>query len=336
MPLEVGPLPPGMANDSVQGCAACHPQVADQWALGPHAAGPSPALIEAARGQPACLSCHLPLASQHESLYDYDGGRLDRPVPRPNPGFEATLAIEAVTCGACHLRDGAVAVGTPEAAAAAAPHPMVYADRLVESEACASCHQLSWPGADQPLYDTFGEWERSGFAEMGITCQGCHMLGAADGSLGADHEVHLDPGRAVSVLLEAPTLKLVRGGAPLPAKLTLQNTGAGHAFPTGSPFRAVRLEAALVRTAEPGSADDALRMPQLTVDLARRVSPEPPFGLEADTRLQAGEARAFEVPLALPQEVPPGAWQLEVSLVRTVRGAPTERLVARRWSLEVE
>jgi hypothetical protein len=342
LPVDVGAPPAGLANGSAQGCAACHPQVADRWASGPHAVGPTEALLEAARGRPACLSCHLPLASQHDTLYAYEGGHLDRPVPQQNTAFQATLAIEGVTCAACHVRDGAVVVPTEAAAAAAAPHPMVFAERLATSEACAACHQLAWPGADQPLYDTFGEWERSGFAQMGITCQGCHMLGAADGSLGADHRVAVDAGRALSVLLEAPKLSVVRGGAPVAARLTLQNTGAGHAFPTGSPFRGAQVEVALVRTPSAATLEDPLsleplRLEQLSVELSRRVAPEPPFALEADTRLQAGESRSYDLSLALPQEAPPGRWRLVVTVARTVRGAPTEpALVERSWALEVE
>ncbi|MEQ1508102.1 MAG: multiheme c-type cytochrome, partial [Myxococcota bacterium] len=241
LPLDPGGAAVGVANPSAQACAACHPDIADQWARSAHAGPPSRALRDAAVGMPACLGCHLPLTSQHEQLYAYDGGRIDRAVAADNLAFDPTLTIEGVTCAACHVRDGAIAVSTDVAASHAAPHRMVWAKALGDSDGCAACHQLAWPGSPEPLYDTFGEWKRSGFAEAGITCLGCHARGGADGAVGADHAMVAEPARAVSVLLGASTLRLVRGGAPLPVSITLQNTGAGHAFPTGTPFRGVRM-----------------------------------------------------------------------------------------------
>ena len=335
LPVDAGGPPEGLANDSAQGCAACHPNAVDRWREGPHATPPTAALLDAAIGLPACTSCHLPLAAQHEAQYRYPGGRLDRAESTPNPAFRATLVNEGVTCASCHLRDEAIVVATEVAAAAAAPHRMVFSDTLSSSEACAACHQLSWPGAHDPLYDTYGEWKRSGFAAIGISCQGCHMLGAADGSIGADHRVAVDPARAVSVLLEAPTLSLVRGADPVDATLTLQNTGAGHAFPTGTPFRGVRLDVALVRPADPGG--DPFRVGLTEAQLHRDFDPAPPFSIVGDTRLQAGESRDYRLAIALPADAPAENWRLVVRLVRTLRGEPTRTiLVERSWELAVE
>lgn len=341
LPLDQGPLPAGLANPSAQGCAACHPVAAAQWAASGHARPPGPALREAAVGLPACLACHLPLTEQQPELFTYDAGRADRPVGRPNPAFAATLRIEGVTCGACHVRDGAIAVATDVAAAKQAPHPLVYAEALATSEACAACHQLSWPGAPEPLYDTFGEWKRSGFAAIGVTCQGCHMLGAAEGGIGADHRFDVDPARAVSVLLDAPTLTWTRGAAPVRVTVTLQNTGAGHAFPTGTPFRGMRLRASLV----PPDGSGAAPIDVLAVDLARRIDPAPPFAPIEDTRLQAGEYRRYDLDLSLPDTAVAGQWRLRVTVGRTLilpagslvppGGDAGEIVVDKAWELEV-
>lgn len=328
LPFDGGPAPPGLANPTAQGCAACHPGANEGWARSAHAGPPSAALVGAAAGMPACLGCHLPLTAQHTVLYGMDG---DRPVPQPNPTFDATLWLEGVGCAACHLRDGVVVTAdtvTP------APHPSIRAPELGSSAGCAACHQLSWPGATAPLYDTWGEWERSAFAAAGVRCQDCHLLDAAEPAR-PDHAMAADPERAVSVLVALPGLTLTRGAPPVPATVTLQNTGAGHAFPTGSPYRGVRLEAWL--EGPPDKKGVPLRGPDaLASDLAQHVAPEPPFAITEDARLPAGGSRAWDLPLALPADAPAEGWTLRVVLRRTVLGEPQDPpFVDRRWPLTV-
>lgn len=314
-PLETGPVD-GLVHTSAQVCAACHPVVVDQWTHSGHAGSPSAAMREAAVGEPGCLGCHLPLASQSE----------------PGPAFDATLAIEGVTCAACHIREGAVVTGDPAAATRDATHGLVYSDALSRSEGCAACHQLTWPGASEPLYDTYGEWKRSGFADLSISCLDCHLYGGADGAVGADHGLALDPARAVTVRLDVPSLRLVRGAAPIGGEVSITNTGAGHDFPTGSPFRAVLVRVSL----EPPGGEPGAEL--LSAELARRITPEAPFRTESDTRLAPGEGRSYPVSLSVPFDAPPGAWTLRVVLVRAVWGEPAEGapLVERSWPVVVE
>jgi hypothetical protein len=218
-------------------------------------------------------------------------------------------------------------------AVTAAPHPSIRSPELASSAGCAACHQLSWPGAAAPLYDTWGEWERSAFAAAGVRCQDCHLLDAAEPSR-PDHAMEAAPERAVSVLLAVPGLTLTRGAPPVAATLTLQNTGAGHAFPTGSPFRGVRLEAWL--EGPPDRKGVPARVDGVVADLAQRVSAEPPFAVTEDARLPAGGSRAWDLPLALPADVPTEGWSLRVVLRRTVLGEPRDPpFVDRRWPLTV-
>lgn len=336
LPFDPGPDPDGLASASAQVCAACHPAVHAAWEDSVHARGPSAALLESSVGMPGCVGCHLPLTAQQDTLWTYDPGRIDGATPTPNPAFRATLAVEGVTCAACHVRDGAVVVGTEAAAAKASPHRTVFSDKLATSDACAPCHQLSLPGASAPLYDTWGEWKRSGFAEIGISCQGCHLQSAADGGLAADHRMPSDPARAVTILLDTPTLHAVRGGAPLPVTITLQNTGAGHAFPTGTPFRGVRVRVALEGPPGDGGAPRIAGTPTV-VDLQRRVEPAPPFATLEDTRLGAGESRKLTAALVLPADVPAGGWSIRVTLHETLKGVEDgPPFVDRRWNLTVD
>ena len=136
---------------------------------GSHAQPPSDVLLDAVAksGLTGCLSCHRPLASQHDTQPIWS--TADEPG-RPQAGFNPTLQRESVTCAACHIRDARVAVQTEEAARGTGPHVVAWADDLGSPESCAACHQLTWPGANVPLYDTFGEWQRSAWAAAGVGC----------------------------------------------------------------------------------------------------------------------------------------------------------------------
>lgn len=336
LPVDPGGVPKGLANLSAQGCNACHFQAHDEWEGSAHANGwASTAFREAveAAGTPACTVCHQPLAAQHSDLVTYDAGDINRPLLSPNPRFDATLATEGVTCATCHVRDGQI-VGSHDVKA---PHATVRTDELRSAKLCATCHQLTWPGADQPFYDTFGEWERSPQAKAGIVCQDCHMGAGAGARVGTDHAVANDPARAVSVLVDLDSVRLTRGSPAVDLAITLQNTGAGHSFPTGTPYRGVRLEAALVgpvgKKGEMGPWPSAT----FTADLARKLAAEAPWATLADTRIPAGGEARFDWKVALPHEAPAGDWSLRVTLIETVSGKPSgEPFVVRTLPLTVD
>lgn len=327
LPLDPGPVPAGLASMSAQACNACHYAAHDGWVRSPHATGWRAAdWVAAVRdvGTPACASCHLPLRDQHGERWGFDDDRVDHPIRSPNPTWDATLAIEGVTCAACHVRDGVVLSSHPPNLDQTAPHPLAWAPDLTRSEGCAACHQLTWPGADVPFYDTFGEWQRSPHAVAGITCQDCHLSpGAAERSLGPDHGMQAAAGRAVSVLVDLPAATLTRGGAVMEVTVRLQNTGAGHAWPTGSPFSGARLSVALV-------GPDGTQVPVGDAPLARQIDTIPPYSTLRDTRLAPGEERTVAFPLSLGQDKPAGDWNLTVGIVRTVRGVDRAEPVIRR------
>ncbi len=249
-PVDLGPLPPGLANVSAQACAACHVSVHDEWAGSGH-----------------------------------HGGWLD-------PLF----------------LDGTRAA--PEA-----PHPVAVSSELGTSAFCGTCHQLAWPGADQPFYDTYGEWERSAWAYAGVQCQDCHMpptAGVATAGRFADHASHtvaVDPARAVSVLVGLPGSALTRGES-LAATVRVQNSGAGHAFPTGTPFAHVLLVAELL-----DSEGERVGEP-LAHRLRRQVTPEPPYTTVEDTRLPAGGEVLLDHAVELSQKAAAGIGAYRVTLAR--------------------
>ena len=313
--MDIDELPPGLASLSAQGCNACHFEVHDGWEssmhANAHAREPFRSALASVDGSPMCSSCHLPLAvQQSQLLVEYDGGALGEARLKQNPSWDATLASEGVTCAACHVRDGAV-VGTRPVESG--PHPVSVSDELGESGMCASCHQLTWPGADEPLYDTYGEWSRSKVAEVGIQCQDCHMppksglVTAGRFEAHADHAVVADPARALTVQIDLESPDVQRGEATSIA-LTLRNTGAGHAFPTGSPFSHV-----LVRVTIDGA--EPLTEP-FEHALQRVVELEPPYAVGEDTRVPSGGEVALDLELTVPQDAEAGAAHVVVAFVR--------------------
>lgn len=334
LPVAVVELPDGLPNLSAQSCNACHWQAHDDWADSAHArAWRDPvfqAAVSRAGNATACRGCHLAMANQHAWLATgYLEGDVTRPNLSPNPAWDATLMSEGVTCATCHVREGTV-LGTH--ANDKAPHPVVVSEELGQPELCATCHQLTWPGADQPFYDTYGEWKASAYAAAGVRCQDCHMpprAGLATATRFAaspSHSFTADERRALSVLLQ-PERGEVQRGQPWKFRLRVQNTGAGHHVPTGSPFKSVVIEVALL-----DAAGKALATP-LQHTLARKVEDAPPWRTLTDSRLAAGSQLDIDHVFLVDQKKKAGSATLRVSLVQPDR--PAETVVLQEIPLNV-
>lgn len=317
LPLDLGPPVRGLANASAQGCRACHPVAHDGWSGGPHGGPLSGRMVEAVAeaSTTACTTCHLPLVEQHDEQPQWT--RTSEPGPF-NPEWSATLRGEGVTCVACHVREGRIAVATEAAARRVAPHPMAHAPDLGDERACAACHQLTWPGADRPLYDTVGEWSRSAWRAAGVDCIDCHFASAQE------HSGPPARARAWSMLVRPTRRRIVRGSAPWSTTILLQNTGAGHSMPTGTPFRGYRLTATIT---EPGRTESVAGIGELIADLGRTLEPDPPYATQSDTRLPAGGERSYTYAVAWPVDRKAGRYDLVVQLWRTHRSAVTEPAV---------
>lgn len=336
LPLDPGPLAPGLASASAQACNACHWEAHDGWSGSAHAAAHEDSAFRAAVatvGTPACQGCHQPLSVQYPALTHFDVGDPNRPLSAPNPVWDATLAAEGVTCVACHLRDGVILAPRPPRGPA--PHPIRVAEQLGASETCAGCHQLSWPGEDKPFYDTWGEWSRSPQAAVGIQCQDCHMAPGAGRDAVPDHSLDASFGRGLSLHVQPSTDVFVRGGPALGVTLTARNTGAGHSLPTGSPWGSVRITARWVREVKPGVWE-----PQgapFHAELARRFEPTPPYRTLSDTRLAPGQAAEFTWEATLDAKAPAGSWAIEAFAQRHVMGEARDApVLLRRVPIRVE
>lgn len=323
LPVSLEVVPSGLANLSAQSCNACHWSAHDQWADTPHAsawhASSYQAALQRAGNTTACSQCHLPLTNQHAQIAtSYIDEDLSRPVFVDNPAWDPTLMAEGVGCAACHVRGNTI-LGVREAPGA--PHPVTPSAELTSSTMCATCHQLSWPGGDRPFYDTYGEWERSAYAKAGVSCQDCHMppvaapVAASKFAGQASHSFTADTARAVSALVSLSGHHIQRG-EPMTIDLRLQNTGSGHHFPTGSPFKAYQiigdvLDAEGTRLAEP-----------FFYELARSVEEIPPYLTLSDTRLPAGGEVALSWTATVPQDATAQDGVIRISVQSTQASGP--------------
>lgn len=332
LPVVLDQLPAGIASLSAQSCNACHWTAHDTWATSAHAnawADPNFRVAYAAAGNATvCVSCHLPVAAQHDQIAAaYTGGNVARPELIANPSFDAALMSEGVTCVACHVRDGVV-LGTRTSARS--PHPLVASTELSSSEMCATCHQLSWPEGDRPYYDTFGEWKASAYATAGVECSDCHMApGAGQRQPGVTGFVASHGGDATLVRALTTLVKLERASitrnTPTTVGVTLINSGAGHTVPTGNPHKAYVIEVVLL------DANGKELAPPHLITLRRTVEATAPYRTIADERIAAQESKTWNATFTPASKGAPG---LGAVVVRARLG--TELIELRRVSLDIK
>ncbi len=321
----------GVASD---GCATCHPAIAQEWRASNHAQAWTDPLFQAEyrdTPDPACRHCHAPTA----------------PRTREPRGLAAQ---DGVDCATCHIRDGALvpvqkAISDAERASWAraildAP-PGAYSTEPVaalrSAEFCGTCHQIHFLPVSDPeavaydpaewLQDTYREWSQSDAARSGVSCQACHMKRVVAAN-GRAHTNHRFPGmydaalvrRAVSVELTAR-----RQGGRIHVDASVRPGAIGHAFPTGDMFREAVLT---VWTVEPESARAEARLRRSFQVVARERHGDPDHMVYAgaeDTRVAppAADAAAREFAMILRS---PAARELQWSLELHARTPGREHL----------
>ena len=308
---------PGLPDLSAATCAACHPQIAEQWAVSIHAAAwidrQYQGEIAKSGNRWLCLNCHTPLLTQHDQwavgLVDDD---VERPQVVPNPAFDAKLRDEGITCAACHVRDGAIRGpglgGNPT-------HPVVVDPTLRSGELCLECHQAERTYEGKGFICTFqtgDEWKEGPYDEEGKNCVDCHMpraqMPAAVGGPERSVAQHWWKGAGIpKVAGVAPPPHANVPGLDLTAVIdgdelviTMVNANAGHKLPSGDPERWVQVDV-LFEGPEGEVGDPWQHKMGQTWDWS-----VPPRKV-ADNRLAPRESRVERLP------VPTGATRAEVT-----------------------
>lgn len=322
---EVSPLElrPGQLVFS-QKCGSCHKDIYSVWSSSIHArAASTPVFLEAYdeavqesgdRARRLCLRCHAPAS-----------------VVTKNTVLSDALNQEGVNCDFCHsligfeptdaaepfkLKVGGAKYG-PVKDAEAKGHPVAYSEFHTTSKHCASCHEYANPDG-VPLLSTYSEWldyQKSGGDR---TCQDCHMplvvASVVDPRVLRVHSsfvnLHSMPGgHSRAQLVKALRLRIEairREGDQVKVRLSVKNSGAGHAVPTGSPTRKILLDVRAV-CANGFLAEQQYTFQKVALDrLSAPILDDARMFLEtasvgADTRIVPGEERIIETSFTVPE-----------------------------------
>jgi len=252
-------VPAGLDSLRAESCGTCHREIYEEWKTSIHAQAYRDPFFQAYWKKDkniwVCLNCHTPLENQQPTLIkDIPRGRVEKAVQEPNPRYDPEYQQEAITCAACHVRDGVI-VGPFDDSAA--PHPTKFDPNFRTAQICSRCHNVvSGPAQFYNVgpCGTYAEYEGQYFMkDKGLICQSCHMpeieRPVAEGGPIRMGRRHLwrgghDPDmikQAVAVQVQAdPTDP--KPGDQTRFTLTLINAGAGHKIPTGDPDRYFTVE----------------------------------------------------------------------------------------------
>ena len=202
---------------SSEQCIACHAEVGAEWRESWHAQSwtdPLPRAPDQSNdfSNTDCIDCHAPRPI-------FETGIGERVLPR------AVRRVEGVDCIACHLLpDGRVAGTIDNPSAPCRPKAM---RDLRRAEYCAGCHNQ---------HGTVDQWSESSWGAQNVSCIDCHMVEVtrADGSTGRDHRSF--GGHSLDFLQAAVTVSATVGADGWVARV--ENTGAGHNYPTDERSRA--------------------------------------------------------------------------------------------------
>ncbi len=224
-----------------------------------------------------CEGCHSPQveawsASRHAVAFD-------------NATFQRSWSLEhSPWCLTCHLPDDGVTCASCHGR---------------KKRTCADCHEFDLPREiDGEASGTLGqstvsEWRASGAAAAGMGCIDCHP---------PHHPVGGNDPARVRATLRAT---VVARGETVEATITA--TDIGHAFPTGDPFRRLRLTLC---------ADLSCERPVAWHDLERRLrrTGDGGWAVDLDTRIPP-PAEGLDGVLTLAIQAPDAiAWRLTMHL----------------------
>jgi hypothetical protein len=324
-PIVTMQIPSGLKTLSATECGTCHRDHFEEWRTSIHSAAWTDRYFQVDfrfdGSQQICKNCHIPLDRQQEAVVlGFRDSAKWHPILAPNPAFDPALQSEGVTCAACHVKDGVV---LGPYGSDAAPHPVQKLES--PNQVCLRCHVVGGNRWDtfynMPPCGTVAEIRLSGgsvsdgrdaqhtrgrYGEItavdafALGCVECHMplvqRAVAPGGTVREGHRHLwrgghDPEmvrQALSVKLsEAPTAAGKRRFV-----LTVENTGAAHFLPTGTPDRHLLLRLRLLDGRGNVSAEREEKLVRTT--LWR------PFIVDLwDTRLPLSQPHALEL------EVPP-------------------------------
>ena len=313
-----GAVPAGLTSLSARECGACHQDAYREWATSMHAhAWTDPYFqvdFEFDGSQQICLNCHTPLQDQQENLVlGFQDREKFQPILAPNKSFDAALRDEGVTCAVCHVRDRVIIgpFGDTDAPHATRRDP----DMTDGSGVCRRCHVATGRRWDTfyriPPCGTVAEIMESG-GDL-PDCTSCHMPTAerplVAGGAARPSRMHLFRGghdsETVRQALTVDVEMSSAGSGQRTATVGVQNTGAAHYLPTGTPDRHLTVEFRLM-------GEDGRLLEEQIHSLKRTILWRPFIVDLRDTRLPNGTRRTYTFAVDMATDPAPAALDIMV------------------------
>jgi hypothetical protein len=138
------------------------------------------------------------------------------------------------------------------------------------------------------------------------------------------HGFSADISRALTVMVDMDS-PVVQRGTAFESRIRIQNTGAGHHVPTGSPYKTYTIT---VRLVDQNGVELA---PPHTERLGRTLKSEPPYTTTADNRIPAGGEHEFTAEFNVAHNKKAGRASLNIQVgaeldAPTVQSIPLELL----------
>jgi len=333
-PVDTSLTPAVLGDLSAKECAGCHQEFYDEWQTTIHSKAWTEPYFQTDwkfdRSQHSCRLCHTPLDRQqpHKVLGYRDIDKWD-PILEDNPDFDSKLQHEGVTCAACHYRDGKIVgvIGNTSA-----PHPIKKLED--PNQVCVRCHIVEGDKWDTffriPPCGTVAEIESLRFQsttnnkisnEPGLSgehlvsdssslgCVECHMplkkRSLVKGGVVRDTRQHLwRGGHDPAMVKKALTIKFsednlmdenLSSNSKRKFTLTIENTGAAHYVPTGTPDRHLTIQLRVL--------DKQNNVLNESSNIIRRNVMWRPFIIDlTDTRLPRGQPRSYAIEISDPEK----------------------------------
>lgn len=261
-PIPHQAIPAGLQSLSAAECGVCHPDHYLEWKQSTHAVAWQDLQFQAELRKENiifCINCHTPLQNQQEFIVKGTlNGDYSRPVKEKNPHFDRALQLESITCATCHVRNGQV-IGTQ--GLGTAPHATNKDVEFLSETICLGCHNVV--DVVNPTlvctFETGDEWSRNWAKQAGKNCVSCHMPDTLrnlfPGLPKRPSHVHKFPASGIPKFFGLLPAKLqsldiqettpdtiARMADSLVYTLTIKNSFAGHAVPTGDPERFITIQ----------------------------------------------------------------------------------------------
>ena len=327
-PVDTTQTPVVLGRLSAKECATCHQEFYDEWQTTIHSKAWTEPYFQTDwkfdGSQHSCRLCHTPLDRQQpQKVLGYrDSDKWD-PIVENNPDFDSKLQHEGVTCAACHYREGKIVgvIGNTNA-----PHPVKKIDD--PNQVCVRCHivdgerwdtflrfppcgtvaeikssrdQLS--GNKMTVSGKTGEHLVSDSSTLG--CVECHMpllkRALVKGGVVRETRQHLwrgghDPemvksGLTINFAEFDFSIKNALNKSKRVFTLMIENTGAAHYLPTGTPDRHLTVALRVL--------DKHNKVLNENINVIKRTVMWRPFIVDLkDTRLPRWQPRSYEIELS--------------------------------------